>query len=155
MSDQPDIKPEDALQVAQRALAKVNELEAIEEEVDELREELTAVKLRVSEFDEENDYEAMTRDEKIGKVREHAFNKAVESHGKAALDYDDIMWGPFDGDPSADFCYKLMRLAADSPGFEVRDPAGESRKLTVNAEAAKQGPVFSSANKTPQEDTQL
>lgn len=152
MSDVPDVRPEDALQVAQRALAKANELEEIEQRVADLEEELTAVKLRVSEFDEDRPYDQLTRDDKIGKVREHAFKKAAQGHGKATLDYDDIKWEVFDGEPSPAHCYDLMKWAAQARGFDHRDPANGNEHLAVDAEEAKRGAAFYSAKKDATEE---
>lgn len=149
MSD-PDVQPEDALQVAQRALSKIADLERTVEEqagrIDEFEEDLTAVTLRLSAFDEDRAYDALTRDDKVGRVREHGFERSVDGGGTATLDYNDIQWGVFDGEPSADHCYTLMRLAADADGFAVRDPDGRSKHLAVDAAEAKRGAAFSSAN---------
>ncbi|MDR9432148.1 MAG: hypothetical protein RI568_15815 [Natronomonas sp.] len=165
MSEGPSV--EDVLQVAQRALAKVNELE---DDLEELRarreedaEELTALKLRMQEHDEETPYAQLTLDDKIGMVREHAFRKAAGGHGRATLDYDDVMWSVFDGEPGPNHCYKLLRLAAgltdtdddgndrpvggEIPGFQCRDPAGENYHLAVDAEEAKRGVAFYPGNK--------
>ena len=143
-----DIRPEDALQIAQRALAKVN---GLEERVDELEGDVTELSLRLSEHGEDRRYESLTIDEKIGMVREHGFVVARDGHGKAALDYKDIRYGCFDGEPSADTCYRLMRRAAgcggdgtqiqDIPGFEF-DQSTRPMRLTVNAEAAKRSAAF-------------
>jgi len=107
---------DDVLQVAQRALAKANELEREQDELvdnlDEALEELTALKLRVQENDEETPYAQLTLDDKIGMVREHGFRKANDGHGRTTLDYDDVMWEVFDGEPGTKHCYKLLRLAA-------------------------------------------
>lgn len=150
MSDQPDVRPEDALQVAQRALAKANELERdlrdLEDEHDETAEELAALQLRYSEVEEDRDYDPADQEGNVGRVREHAFRKAADGHGRASLDYDDVMWGVFDGQPSADYCYKLMRLAANAPGFEFRENR-RPKILAVNAQEARTGAAFSSAKK--------
>lgn len=162
--DQPDVRPEDALQVAQRALAKANEIaedgSARDDDIEELTDRIVAVELRLSEIDEERPYEALTLDEKIGMVREHAFEKALDRNGRVKLDYADIKWEVFDGDPGNKHCYKLMRKAAGDdeheqrdmndgvPGFAVRDPAGESRHLAVDAERVKRGAAFFPGNKT-------
>lgn len=164
MSDEPDIRPEDALQVAQRALSKVNDLERQYDELledhEDLVKDLTAIRLRLSEINEERPYESLSLDEKIGKVREHAFQRAANGHGKATLDYNDVMWSVFDGDPGSDHCYKLMRLAAgvDDSGNEIQDVPGftfldseRPMKLAVDAERAKQGAAFSPENKTASE----
>lgn len=145
--DQPAVRPEDALQVAQRALAKVNELEAVEDRVDDLEEELAAVSLRISEFDEDRDYDQLTRDDKVGKVREYGFRRAVDGHGRTQLDYNDIKWSVFHGEPSPSHCYTLMELAASARGFEHCDPSEGNEHLAVDADQAKRGAAFYSAKK--------
>ena len=156
MSEDDDVSARDALAIAQRALAKANGLEAdLDEataEIEQLREDVTSLELRLSEHDDDRDYAELTRDDKVGMVREHAFQKATRGSGVAALDYDDIMWEVFDGEPSADHCYTLMKIAADVRGFEVKTPASGNRSLTVDAKEAKRGAVFSSANKTDLEE---
>lgn len=153
--DLPDVTPRDALEVAQRALAKANDLER---EFDELREDyedavddLVAVKLRLSEFDEDRAYKDYTRDDKIGIVREHAFRKAVDGRGVATLDYDDIKWGAFDGGPSPAHCYDLMKWAAQARGFEHKTPAEGNEHLRCDAQEAKRGAAFYSAKKDSSE----
>lgn len=160
---EPDVRPEDGLQVAQRALSKASDLERefndLLKDYDDLVEDLTAIKLRLSEIDEERPYESLSLNEKIGKVREHAFQRAANGHGKATLDYNDVMWSVFDGEPGADHCYKLMRLATGvDDGNEVQDVPRfkflESErlvKLAVDADRAKQGVAFSPENKTTSE----
>jgi len=92
-------------------------------------------------------------------VREHAFRKATDGHGRTTLDYDDVMWEVFDGEPGTKHCYKLLRLAAggdeddrDSihdgvPGFVIRDPDDGNFHLAVDADLAKQGVAFFPENK--------
>jgi len=147
-----DISAEDALQVAQRALQKANEnasrADELKDEIDDLREELTAQGLRLSEINDERDYAALTLDDKVGMVREHAYRRAVDGHGKHAMDYNDVMWEVFDGEPGAKHCYKLMRLAGEAEGFDHVDPADDSQQLRVDAAAAQRGPAFFSENKT-------
>ncbi|MFC7323224.1 hypothetical protein ACFQMF_01385 [Halorubrum rutilum] len=151
MSDE-DVSARDALAIAQRALAKANRVDDLEDEINELQEEVAVLELRLSEFDDDRDYQQLSRAERVGLVREHAFQKATAGSGVAALDYDDIKWEVFEGEPSADYCYTLMQLAADVRGFEVRTPANGNRSLTVDAQEAKRGAVFSSANKTASEE---
>jgi len=158
-----DVDAEDALQVAQRALSKVLELEEdltdAHERLDEQEEKLTEQALRLSEHDEERSYDSLTRDDRIGIVREHAFARASDAGGRAALDYKDIKYGAFDGEPSASYCYDLMRLAcgtgdrahndmsAGVEGFRVRNPDGGNRELIVNAKRAKAARDLLSAKK--------
>ena len=147
-TDQPDVRAEDALQVAQRALRKVNELEGeladLREENDQLRERVIELELRQESSE---DYARLDRDTKVGMVRGHLIDRARAQHGKAAIDYDDVMWEVFDGEPSADHCYTLMQLAAQADGFDVRERSGENRQLVVNLDATKDLTAFSHANK--------
>ncbi|WP_117365015.1 hypothetical protein [Natrarchaeobaculum sulfurireducens] len=152
MSDAPEVSPEDALQVAQRAMNRCSNLESL---VDDLQEEnlelanrVTSLELRYQDLDEGRSYDDLDRDGRVGRVREHAFQRAVNGHGRAALDYNDVMWSVFDGEPSADYCYKLMRLAAEAPGFDYHNPDGKGKQLTVDANEARTGAAFSSAKKT-------
>jgi hypothetical protein len=167
--DGVDIRPEDALQVAQRALAKANEHDKLEDEIgrldgqiDELRERVVALELRQSEMDDDRPYEARSLDEKVGMVREYGYQKALKTHGKTTLDYSDIEWEVFDGKPGSKHCYKLIRRAAgiedddkktgsNFPGFTARDPADGNYHLAVNAEAAKESVAFCSEKKTSSE----
>lgn len=140
-SDQPDVRPEDALQVAQRALSKVNEQEQL---IEELRERVVALEAAQPDRSE---YDDLDRQTKVGMVREHLVERARAQHGRAAIDYDDVMWEVFDGEPSADHCYTLMNLAAQADGFNIREPSGGNRELTVNIDATNPVLGFSHANK--------
>ncbi|KDE60312.1 hypothetical protein EL22_02050 [Halostagnicola sp. A56] len=155
MSDGPDVSASDALEVAQRAMHRCTDLEDdvedLTQEKRDLKDRLTALELRYQEFDEDQSYDDLGRDGRVGRVREHAFERAVDGHGRASLDYNDIMWSVFDGEPSADYCYKLMRLAASAPGFEYKNPSGKGKQLTVDAAEARTGASFSSAKKTDSE----
>lgn len=157
MSD--EVTPRDALAIAQRALAKANDLEDnldATEEIDDLRERVVALELRLSEIDDDRDVGDMTLDEKIGKVREHAFQKAADGHGKAKLDYDAIKWEVFDGEIGQSTSYRLIRRAAGLTdaktgskvdGFTARNPSQGNYHLAVDADAAKNGAVFSAGKK--------
>jgi hypothetical protein len=151
-----DVDPKDALQVAQRALAKANDLE---EELEELRsahqdavEQLTKHELRLSEQDEDRDYDTLDRDTKIGMVREHAFDRAVDSGGRTTIDYNDVKWSVFDGEPGAAHCYNLMEWAAEAEGFRVRDPENGNRHLAVDADRAKSSRSVFSQKKDAREE---
>lgn len=163
-----DVGAEDALQVAQRALSKVLELEAdlddAHDRLDEHQEELTSLQLRLSEHDDDRAYAELTLDDKIGQVREHAFRKAMDRGGKAKLTYKGVMWEVFEGEPGAKHCYKLLRKAAGSDadeqqrldagveGFHVRDPDSGTFHLAVDADRAKRGAAFFPENKTQSQE---
>lgn len=156
-----DVSAEDALAIAQQALARAKDvdeetserLDEATQEREQLREELTAVKLRLSEIDDERSYKSLTIDEKVGLVREHGFRKAAEGRGRAKLDYEDVMWEVFDGKPGNNTCYRIIRKAAglnsDSKtgsnvaGFTARDPTDGNYHLAIDAQDAKRGESFS------------
>jgi len=160
MSNQ-DMTAQDALHIAKQALGKANEVDDLRETVEKLEDDLTAVKMRLSEMDDDRSYESLTLDEKVGMVREHGYKKAKNGHGRATLDYSDIMWEVFDGEPGTKHCYKLIRLAAglengiktgsEFPGFTARDPDNESYHLGIDAETAKARPELFPENKAAQE----
>jgi hypothetical protein len=141
MTDEPDVRPEDALQVAQRALSKVQEQE---QTIAELQERVAA--LEAAQPDRSG-YDDLDRETKVGMVREHLVERAQNQHGRAAIDYDGVMWEVFEGDPSADHCYTLMELAAQAEGFDLRDPSTGNRELVVDIDATNPKLGFSRANK--------
>jgi len=145
--DLPDVTPRDAIQIAQRALAKANRVDDLQERVDELEDQVTELELRQSGRDQDREYASLSLDEKIGMVREHAFKKATSTNGYAKVDYNGVRWEVFDSDPSTKHCYKLLRLAAEGvEGFEYCDPDGESKHLRVDATAAKRNAAFFQEN---------
>lgn len=141
MTDEPDVRPEDAAQVAQRALAKVQEQE---QAITELQERVAALEAAQPDRSE---YDDLDRETKVGMVREHLVERAQTQHGRAAIDYDGVMWEVFDGEPSADHCYTLMELAAEAEGFDLRDPNSGNRELVVDIDATNPVLGFSRANK--------
>jgi hypothetical protein len=149
--DQPNVTARDAVEIAQRALGKANRVDDLETELDQLRDDLAAMQLRFSEHDDDQSYENLSLDAKIGMVREHAFTKATDTNGRATLDYDDVQWEVFDGPPPYPMhCYKLLRLAAQARGFTYEEAASPKR-LTVDAQEARRGAVFYPENKTGEE----
>lgn len=133
--------PRDALKIAQRAMQRLNELENIVEVQQERIEELEAAQ------PDRSDYQQLNRETKVGMVQEHLVKKARNQHGKAAIDYDAVMWEVFDGEPSADHCYTLMQKAANEDGFRMRDPAKGNRQVAVDVDKTKTETRFSHANK--------
>jgi hypothetical protein len=146
--DLPDPTPEDAMHVSQRALSMVkdlgDEIEKLREENEELRERVVALEAALPDRGE---YDDLDRQTKVGMVREHLVERARDQHGAAAIDYDGVMWEVFDGEPSADHCYTLMKLAAQAEGFDTRDPSGGNKELAVDLDSTKPVLGFSHANK--------
>lgn len=153
----PDVTPQDALEIAQRAMQKANEVDALRDRIDELESDVIALRMRLSERDDESEYHELTLDDKVGMVRQHGFKKARSRNGKATLDYNDVMWSVFDGEPGTKHCYKLIRRAAgldeqetgsEYPGFTARDPEGSNYHLAVDASRVKDAASLFPENKT-------
>lgn len=147
------------LSVAQSALQRVNELEA---ENNELREQLERQEYRIGELDlclprATDDYKSLSTDEKVSRVRKELMDRAAASfNDRAKMDYSAVMWSVFDGKPSADHCYKLMKLAAeDTPGIEFVDPADGNKHVRIDLstvlDETKAQSGFSHANKDTEE----
>jgi hypothetical protein len=147
--DTPDVSARDALEIAQNALQQATDADQ-HDEIQALQDRVTALELRTSELFDDREYPEYTLDMKVGLVREHAFNKAVDGTGRATLDYDDVQWEVFDGRPSPMHCYKLLRLAAQARGFDYEEDASPER-LTVDAQEARRGAAFYPENKTEEE----
>jgi len=148
MSQAPSITAEDAVQLAQKAIQKANENE---KEIATLREENENLRQCIQELKaaqpDTSDYENLDRDDKVGLVRQHLYKKATDSNGKAKVDYKDVRWSVFDGEPSPDHCYTLMQQAATEAGFEMNDPDTGNKRLTVNTARTNTEGGFSHANK--------
>jgi hypothetical protein len=143
MSDDTSQQAQDALAIAQRALAKINDLER---ENEDLRERLVKVEIFVGEM-KDKPYKQLSVDTKIGMVREHVYEKAKKRvSGRAAIDYDDVMWGVFEGEPAPSHCYKLMQRASDIGGFRCRDPDDGNKQLTVDVAEAKKSMGMTGVN---------
>jgi len=155
VSSQPGITAEDAIQVAQRALRKVNEVES---ELSRLREENEHLRQRVTELEvaqpDADDYTSLDRDAKVGMIRQHALAKADDNSGLAQLDYHAIRWEVFNGEPSCGHSYDLMEQAAEAGGFHMGTTSDDNKALKVvlpEVSQEKRQRLLSRANK---EDTE-
>jgi len=133
--------PRDALNIAQEAMKRITELEETVQQQQAIIEELQASK------PDPSDYDSLDREEKVALLKEHLVKKAKEQRGKAAIDYNGIQWEVFSGEPSADHCYTLMKIAAQDPGFKKRNPNEGNRQLAVDIDKTSTEDRFSHANK--------
>jgi len=143
------------VQQHQQALERISELEATVQEYADDRERLIfrIGKLEECLPDERDEYDSYTREDKVSLVKSHLLERAYATNGKAAVQYDDVQWGLFDGEPSAGHCYRLMREAADADGFTFAE-ADSPKRLRVDLDATKADGEFSRVNKTEQEGGQ-
>lgn len=139
-----------ARKIAQTAL---QEKSALEDHVDDLEAEIERLEYRVAELevatpDETTDYSELSQDEKIGRVRQELMQRAnAAPSGKAQIEYKDVLWSVFDGEPSAGHVYNLMKSAGRADGFEYADPTDGNKRVTVDVDAVKDEAAFSPVNK--------
>jgi len=141
MSDGDGHEPEPApLPLAQTNAQRITELEEIVEEqaaaIEELRQDVTQLTLAVEDDRADADYHDLSRDDKIRRVQETAYEWARNRGGHAALDYKDIRDAIFAGRPAPSHCYNLMEWAAERAGFEYEN-GDAGHRLTVKTEAVE------------------
>jgi len=86
--------------------------------------------------EERDDYETYTREDKVSLLKSHLLERAYARDGKASADYDDVIWGVFDGEPSRDHAYTLMELAAQADGFHY-NTSRRPREVRVDLDETK------------------
>lgn len=146
----------DAMQRAQEAEEQADELsdsyhEALDE-IEQLRFRLTEVEATLP--DENSDYEALEREDKISLIQNHVIKRARSSpQNWAKVTWFDVKWSVFDGEPSDGHCYDLVRWAADETGFNnVRpDEAGEREYVSVDLDVLHESSTRSRVNNEAQE----
>ena len=137
------VEPDDpTIHLVQDALKRITELE---ETVESMQTEVARLSLLAADLDDE-DYKKLDREQRVGRVREYLFDRASNG-GKQSLTYDDVIWKVFNGEPSADYAYTLMELAADADGFDLRTST-RPKRLVCDPVTAVESVAFSSANKT-------
>lgn len=106
--------------------------DAVKTQLDVLRSENRELKDRVAELETlvdpdpgATEYDQLTREQKVHKVRKTLVQNAARTNGMDAMKYKAVM-SLFNGHPSAGHCYTLMERAAELEGF-VYDKAGNGR----------------------------
>jgi len=104
-------------------------------------EEIETLRTRVGDLENVVDpdpggteYDQLTKDQKVWRVRKKLAELAAAKAGTYAMDYKDIMM-LFDGHPSSGHCYDLMERAAEIDGYDDGQNPNGKRRLTVNLEA--------------------
>lgn len=124
---------------------RVDELKA---ENDDLRDRLTDLEEIIDPNPASRDYQELTREQKVHRIRRALIEQAASSqNGKAAMEYDDVVW-LFDGNPSPGHAYDLMGLAGELDGFEFVDPEGRNKQVRADLAAVNDEALIHAANKT-------
>lgn len=137
----------------QEKTALAETVDDLRNEVSELRSENERLSYRIAELeaikpDRSTPYEELSREDRVGRVREELMMRAdASATGCADLDYKDVMWSVFSGEPSVGYVYELMRHAAKSDGFSVNTPPTGNKRVTVDLGAVKEVSGLSHVNK--------
>lgn len=135
-----DLRPEDVRAAIDIAKSAKQESLAVREEFGELEDEVDRLRFRCGKLQAvidalaEDPYDHLSKDEKVALVRNDLIERAERSrNATATLDYEDIVWGVFDGEPSTRHAYDLLELAADHEAFrELTDP----RRVSIDLDEA-------------------
>jgi len=119
----------------------------LERENNELRRQLAEVQSQVNPNPASKEYDELTRDEKVHKVRRQLVEYAQSDHsGKSSMKYREIK-ALFDGYPSPGHCYDLMKHASRLDGFTYDENGEGNKRIRVDLEAVKDERCFHGANK--------
>jgi len=121
----------------------VDRVEKLERENDHLKD-------RVADLESRTDlsmipYREMTKREKIGRVRQYAYERAGDTNGKHAMDYNGVI-DLFDGEPSRGHAVQLLKWAARDDGYDYEERSPGNNRLTCDASVVKNHGGFSLAN---------
>jgi hypothetical protein len=121
------------------ATAAVDRVETLESRVAELEE-------LVDPDPGGKDYDQLTKDQKVNRVRTALLEQAEDRNGKAKMNYKEVMW-LFDGHPSPGHAYDLMERAGDLDGFTYDSAGGDGEKrVRVDAGAVNDDALIHAVN---------
>lgn len=148
LADEDDHEDLDPIERVDRAIDRVENLET---ENEQLKERVAELEGNVNPDPTNKEYDDLTRDEKVRKVRETLLSEAQQRrNGKAKMDYKGVLL-LFDNRPSAGHVYQLMEIAAEEEGFDYVDADGKA--IRVNSNAVKDDGLFHAVNKTRKAET--
>lgn len=119
----------------------------LEAENDQLREELAELREVVNPDPARTDYDSLSKDQKVYRVRRFLVEQAASSAtGKSQLSYREVLT-LFDGHPSAGHAYDLMDAAANLDGFAYGKNADGEKRVRVELDAVNDETLLHAANK--------
>lgn len=135
---------------------RVDDLDGATDDHDDAIETLTdrvvELELQLSELQDGADAD-LSRDQKVGKIRAYAFEKATNTGGSARLEYGDTKVDVFDGyEPSDGHAYELTKQAAegyDGEGVVWEERSEGNNRLVCDASTIRrEGASFSRKKST-------
>lgn len=133
--------------------ARMNQrIATLEEDNDRLTERVAELEAHIDPDPNGKEYEAMSRDERVHKIRTTLLEDAQHRHsGKAQMTYKEIL-RLFDNHPSDGYAYKLMKLAGKEAGFEYTNSTGTGKVIRVDTAAVNDETLVHAVNnRTSQE----
>lgn len=125
------------------------------EQFKELRQENRELRKRIAELEElvnpdpATDYEDLTPEQKVRRVRKALLKDAMNNVGRASMTYSEVR-ALFDNNVSPSHAYNLMEKAANMEGFAY-DRAGHQnqgqKRVRVEADEVKDESLIQSLNK--------
>lgn len=110
-------------------------IDALEDENERLSERLSEIEAIVDPDPGQVQYDQLSSDQKVRKIREKLVNLASNTDGRGSLGYKDVMQ-LFDGHPSAGHCYDLMERAATSDGFSYNHAGNGKGQKRIRVDVA-------------------
>lgn len=130
-----------------KTFALEERVEDLEAENDQLREEIADLREIVNPDPARTDYESLTRQQKVYRVRRFLVEQAATSAtGKSQLSYREVLT-LFDGHPSAGHAYDLMDAAANLDGFSYGENAEGEKRVRVELDGVNDETLLHAANK--------
>jgi len=137
--------------INQNAVTAIKKAEKVEEENERLRERVAELE-EVVDPDPATEYEKLSKDQKVRRVRKALLRDALNASGVASMTYSEVR-AIFDNNVSPGHAYNLMEQAAHMEGFAY-DRAGSQnqgqKRVRVESDAVKDEALVQSVNKATQ-----
>jgi len=152
MSDDiPDAVQSELDRINQNAVTAIQNSTELREENERLRERVAELE-EVVNPDPATEYEDLSKDQKVRRVRKALLRDALDASGRATMTYTEVR-AVFDNNVSPGHAYNLMEQTAHMEGFAY-DRAGSQnqgqKRVRVESDAVKDEALVQSVNKASQ-----
>jgi len=152
--DIPDTVQSQLDRINRNAVTAIETAQELREENQRLRERLAELE-EVVDPDPATEYETLSKDQKVRRVRKALLRDALNASGVASMTYSEVR-AIFDNNVSPGHAYNLMEQAAHMEGFAY-DRAGPQnqgqKRVRVEADSVKDNTLIQSVNKATQSVT--